>query len=355
MKRNHSIDILKVICSFLVIIIHISWNFKAQILPLTRCAVPCFFMISGFFLYQDGGIKLSKVTKTLKNMFKITLWFSLLFVVYSEYLNIKGNNELFIPAIRSVCSWIFCNNFPFAYHLWYLYAYIYVLSIVYFVEKYRKWKLLFTSIPILLSMSVVFYLLPFVDIEIPLPIFRNFLFIGLPFFALGSFIKSRYHLIIRKINIKYLTCCSIILMFLTIFEAMFLINIGEDPYKEIYLCTPILSVILFLIFLSIKVDKPNWLSMIGEQDTLYIYLLHPIFTYIVFLTSITIGIVSIVNWISPFAVFIVTLIFLHVFRRYIKSTKYKKESTASCEKNDFAGENSTVQINRQNVDDVSLL
>lgn len=125
-------------------------------------------------------------------MFKITLWFSLLFVVYSEYLNIKGNNELFIPAIRSVCSWIFCNNFPFAYHLWYLYAYIYVLSIVYFVEKYRKWKLLFTSIPILLSMSVVFYLLPFVDIEIPLPIFRNFLFIGLPFFGKRPKLREVY-------------------------------------------------------------------------------------------------------------------------------------------------------------------
>ena len=73
MKRNYSIDILKTICCFLIIIIHIPWNFKEEILPLTRCAVPCFFMISGFFLYQKDGIDLCKIKHTIKHRLYMTL------------------------------------------------------------------------------------------------------------------------------------------------------------------------------------------------------------------------------------------------------------------------------------------
>ena len=50
--RNHSFDILKLFLALLVVFIHIHVPWRDSILPLTRCAVPCFFMISGFFLYN---------------------------------------------------------------------------------------------------------------------------------------------------------------------------------------------------------------------------------------------------------------------------------------------------------------
>lgn len=50
--RNYSFDVLKLFLSLLVVFIHIHVPWRDFILPLTRCAVPCFFMISGFFLYN---------------------------------------------------------------------------------------------------------------------------------------------------------------------------------------------------------------------------------------------------------------------------------------------------------------
>lgn len=234
MKRNYSIDILKTICCFLIIIIHLSWNFKEEILPLTRCAVPCFFMISGFFLYQKDGIELCKIKKSIKHILHITLWASLLFFLWSECNNIARHNSFFIPPIRSVYSWLFCNNYPFSYHLWYLYAYIYVLLLILFVEKYKKWNLLFLSIPILLSASILFYIFPFFNIQFPLPVFRNFMFIGLPFFTLGSLIK-RNSATFTKFKSSVLIWAFVILSLCTLFEVEFLAYLGENPNREIYL------------------------------------------------------------------------------------------------------------------------
>lgn len=48
MQRNYSIDILKALCAFLVIILHVAWAYTDTFLPLARAAVPVFFMISGY-------------------------------------------------------------------------------------------------------------------------------------------------------------------------------------------------------------------------------------------------------------------------------------------------------------------
>ena len=56
MQRNYSIDILKFICATLVVFLHTKCAYQDIVLPLTRCAVPCFFMISGYLVYKEGGI-----------------------------------------------------------------------------------------------------------------------------------------------------------------------------------------------------------------------------------------------------------------------------------------------------------
>ena len=53
MKRLYSFDSLKMVCAILIIFLHVYTPYQKYILPLTRCAVPCFFMISGFLIYSD--------------------------------------------------------------------------------------------------------------------------------------------------------------------------------------------------------------------------------------------------------------------------------------------------------------
>ncbi len=63
-----SLYILKAICSFLIVFIHLPGiAFEATILqPLMRIGVPVFFMISGYFLISDKSISIIKVTRQLK-------------------------------------------------------------------------------------------------------------------------------------------------------------------------------------------------------------------------------------------------------------------------------------------------
>lgn len=56
MNRNHSVDILRFVCAFLVILLHISTTYNTYTEPIARCAVPIFFMLSGYF-YRGGGKK----------------------------------------------------------------------------------------------------------------------------------------------------------------------------------------------------------------------------------------------------------------------------------------------------------
>lgn len=43
-NRNYSIDCLKGICAILVVLLHIPSTFQEYYMPLTRCAVPVFFI-----------------------------------------------------------------------------------------------------------------------------------------------------------------------------------------------------------------------------------------------------------------------------------------------------------------------
>lgn len=46
MERNHVIDLLKFTCAILVVFLHTKSAYHDALTPITRCAVPCFFMIS---------------------------------------------------------------------------------------------------------------------------------------------------------------------------------------------------------------------------------------------------------------------------------------------------------------------
>ena len=64
-ERNYSIDILKFICAILVVFLHTDCVYHDYILPLTRCAVPCFFMISGYFSVGKDSKKIKLTIKKL--------------------------------------------------------------------------------------------------------------------------------------------------------------------------------------------------------------------------------------------------------------------------------------------------
>ena len=84
--RNFSLDVLKCICAILVVFLHSDWKYRDALLPLARCAVPCFFMISGYLLYDREGEITSKVKYSLKKIFRITINATFLFFIYKNLI-----------------------------------------------------------------------------------------------------------------------------------------------------------------------------------------------------------------------------------------------------------------------------
>ena len=66
MKRLYNIDSLKFLCAFLVVLIHMHTPYQESIMPLTRCAVPCFFIISGYMIFTNDRLKLVEHLKRNK-------------------------------------------------------------------------------------------------------------------------------------------------------------------------------------------------------------------------------------------------------------------------------------------------
>lgn len=199
-KRNYSIDILKFVCAVLVVVLHTNFRWHNIILPLTRCAVPCFLMISGFLLYSEKGIGKGRLLRNIKHIAHILLWSTILFAVVKESQYAFYDN-IFTPSIRQWVYFIIFNENPFGGHLWYLSAYLYVLVFMMAIDKYKLYRALFYFAPILILSDLVLgkYSLLLLNHEYPYVFVRNFLFVGIPYFTIGCIIK-KYMASLKRMN-----------------------------------------------------------------------------------------------------------------------------------------------------------
>lgn len=266
--RNHSIDTLKFICAAFVVAIHTEQpeSAKTFIEPLIRCAVPIFFMISGYFTYGKAQLS-STLQKRLQHILKTFCWGFLFYFCgsiltngYTTIYHLKGYLSFEVLAL---------NVSPFGVPLWYLLAYIYVLVIMLFVEKYKLYKYLFYVTPLLLFASIVVGKYSNILINFDTNVFfsRNFLLTGLPFFTLGMLVK-RVHTYTHTYTAA---ACSLIFYLLNILEVSYVKNLSSG---DLYASTAFLSLSVFILFLNIKQPQDNILSKIGREYSLYIYVLH---------------------------------------------------------------------------------
>lgn len=244
--RNYSLDILKFLCAVLVVLLHIKTPWTEYILPITRAAVPCFFIISGYFLYQEDEQSLQRIKRSFVKVGTILLWSSVLYALFkliTTSINI---------SYRDIIDFVLFNVNPFGYHLWYLSAYMYVLVIFYICVKEHVVNLLFIVSPLLLLADLILgkYSLLTLGQELNYIYIRNFLFVGIPYFSIGVFIKKRYN----NGNIcacKYLFLGGAVLFSLTsLLERYLLENYGINAIRDHYISTTLLSICLFLLAIS---------------------------------------------------------------------------------------------------------
>jgi len=266
MNRYNSIDILKFICAFLVILIHASYPYKSEVIPITDVAVPLFFCISGFFIYGKGCD-----TKRIKRIAILILWSFALYFIKTELFHILVLKQVYFLSFKNWIDLLVFNDVAFSIHLWYLPAYLYSLFVVYAIEKYDKWDFSFWFIiPLLIVGTIIKLNVPGPQIQYH----RNFLFFGLPHVLTGAYIKkiiSANALFVNKLIGGGKLFCLIIVFYILRY------NIPDIRYLSSFIRDIdlfLLVVSIFLFTLSFKDTNTSIWTKLGRDYSLYIYVFH---------------------------------------------------------------------------------
>lgn len=267
-NRNYSLDILKFLLAFIIVIHHTPSPFHDFLHPLTTCAVPAFFMVSGFLIF---GREIN-AQRILKNAWRILKIFGWSLLVYFIWYWIR-HSEPYIPNVKDIVLFVFANNEPLSGHLWYLTAYAYALFLIAFLASRNKMAwfkyIAFAGL-------IIYFIFDCWHIYKDMPkyltlvyCFRNWLFTAIPMMYIG--------LIVREKNVT--TKQPILVFLLVLFAALAIIEINTfqlNHIADVYFMTIPVASTLFVLFTGMSIYKPNFLATCGEKYSLYIYIIHPI-------------------------------------------------------------------------------
>lgn len=328
-KRNDNIDALKTICAFLVVCIHIKFPSKVDSLisPLERCAVPIFFMISGYF-YCFSWERKKKINQ-IKKLVNLAIAINIFYLVVNGSVSLVKGMPIYdymvsTISLKKVLLLMMTNDNAISGHLWYMSAIIYTL--IFFglfpeLNSYKKFRYVIIVALLVGDLVLGKYSLLILKHEFPLWMSRNFLFVGIPYFWIGNIIREKKY---QKI---YAYSKLLPLIYATsIVENYFVSVCGWETVRDHGISTTMLSVLIFTSMIRLK-QRDSILSKIGKTYSQNIYLFHP-FVISALNMIITRGRMrEIYDCCGPIIVFGVTLTILacndFLMRQFKKETIYK--------------------------------
>ena len=280
-NRNMSLDVLKLMASYVVVFIHFKFSgLTGDIVDaLARFAVPVFFMVSGYFAYNNST---EKLISKMKNIIKIYFWGAVIYIgfygVLSLYdVGIKGAMWYCISYFNPVfiVKFIVFNVPRSSEHLWFLVALIYVYGLHYFIAKWKIKESIYLWIGVvLLAIHLLLGVgLSSIGIVIPICVIRNFLFMGYPFYCIGMLIRKNEGLIHKKFTYRR----AMILILIGVIETV--ISYFICGGNELYIGSVLVAVALLIISLKTKDIQINEKIIKLSQTSTGIYLIHIVVGY----------------------------------------------------------------------------
>ena len=194
MTRNLSVDALRLFLALLVVTIHA--NFAKESHPvagyvvttyLARVAVPLFFMISGYYFFHV--LQRDRARPWLLHALKLYLvwtaaYLPLVWIAHPDYTPAQTVQSMLTRLL--IADWF----------LWFVHALPLVGLLTLWLRDRRPVPMLWTLAALYLVAVVLQYLAtydawagtPHAAWAEQIPVYRNFLFVGLPFFYLGYLI-----------------------------------------------------------------------------------------------------------------------------------------------------------------------
>ena len=321
-QRNHTLELLKLFASYMVVFIHVLFYGKMGIVvdALARFAVPFFFLVSGYYSYK---ISLEKIKKRIKKLLVLLISSAVCYTVFEIVKLLKYNPDelaVFLNKYTDISTYINLLVFNVSIssgHLWYFLAIIYVCIIFYFVTKFGiKEKVIFiTSLLLLLLHVVLGECLSVFGIVTPIPYIRNFLLMGVPFFALGL-IVNKHQDKLEKLPNYMIFVFALIGIFETVTSRL-LFGANELYIGSLF----ILAAIVCVFIKCANVKYPAFLTALEGCST-YIFIFHIIISTVILIICGIIGIdiyssVTLQN-LYPIAVCVASTVFSYILIRILK-------------------------------------
>lgn len=273
MKRNETIDIIRVLASFAVVLCHVVIPGKPGLyaMSLARFAVPFFLMVSGWFLWrqneEEEKIAVKRFLFTKVRLFLISviligtvnsficlttgkLIFEWLFTYWSR------KDAVFTFVIYNRC--VFLNS-----AVYYLLMVIYVAGIYLWLLTMKRIEIAYLFIfPLIMANIVRGELMTFTWYKQ-----GNWLYTGIPFVFLGRLSHERN--IPNRIPVGALWGMVAFGSFLTLIETRWI----EGAY--LYVGTILLSFGVFGLGIQYKEKVwPSWIAKYGRHITPFLFLAH---------------------------------------------------------------------------------
>ena len=236
-----SLYILKAVSAVLIVFIHLPGiGLEATVLqPLMRIGVPCFFMITGYFLIDWESVlqsqrdnifhSCSSSRRVIEQIYKVLVLTVKINIIYWFLLALKRyvyDCPIFSFDITSSNDYIKLLRILFVGDVidsvfWYLTSLWEALVVIYFLLKVfrgdsnKTFKFLFLCTPLLLFCSILFNRYSFLmDTEFDISISRNFLLVAIPCITLGmSARKYKERLMVKRNTLDSLLVTTVILAY----------------------------------------------------------------------------------------------------------------------------------------------
>ena len=292
----NSIDVCKLICSYLVITIHCTpfliFGEKVDLFlvsTVSRIAVPFFFACSGFLFFRNLDYYNDKIINCKSNRNKLCKYVGRIFLLYivwsaiyltiqipewynSGWLSLKAFIDYFISVFRSSSY----------YHLWYLIDTVYATILIYFTMSFLKRKVVYVMAIVLYLLGVLvysYYWLPIDSLDILKNIYLMFPAMwdsvtrAFPLLLLGLFSNRTNR--VKNNNINLLFFIISLLLLCTEFYCINTLTENHKNFSYIIFTVP-LGYFFFSWVMNLNINLNKNTSKIIRNMSTIIYCVHPL-------------------------------------------------------------------------------
>lgn len=313
-KRNHTIDLLKAVTAWFVVLNHASFPgvFGEYVVVFSHFASPIFFITAGYFAVHTTA---EKTKKSMKKMCRYILFaYCLNFI---RLIIFPGSSSVFsisfwerILTFRHILFFFIFNETLISGVAWFLFTMLYCYTLRLLLKRSAFIKLSYLC-------AVISCLVPFISVfsNYAVPI-NNVWIRGIPFFAIGGYIK----LYIEREETPISRLASLMVAFI----GVCLISVAFVTKTQLWhLGTLFLSPSLYYIATQSNVKK-NFLCPLGFKYSFMVYIMHPVIIHAYNYFRPSVGLIE--SWLRPIIIIITIMVSIlyYIIKDFISFFLQKK-------------------------------